>query len=529
MPTRVDFKTQRDFTGGLFLNRNGVQLDDNATSDCLNVDLDRRGGFYLRRGVAPYYNAAAAAAIHSILPFYQSNGTNAVLIGAGTAAYKWTGSAWASIFTGLTGPYRSVTFKDRLYVVSAGNQTQRWNGTTNTAITDPAVTPSWNDNLSAPTSPASTGKFPKAAVACAYQNVMFVGNITENATAYPNRVRWSHPGYPEDWVSYHYIDIEPDDGDQITGLVPLQDRLIVFKHNSIHAIYGTPPEDFSVVPIARDVGATSQEAIASTDQGIYLWDESTGLHLLQSDPQKGTRTTWVFEPLWPAIEDGSISAGNMRYAHVGVMNRRIWVSVPWQSGSTRDRTFVYDPFLGKRGAWTAYDLGVGPFLNYSPPNSGATPLAASTSSNYLLEVEKFGRVYDDFGAGATHITSYYMTRWHDGGEAIVRKRWKRPEFVVLNEQNSTITVLAYRDFDPTASYKSFTLGTVTDTSQDVWDTAVWDTAVWGREGGDTGLLVRGSPLGNARAVALKFEGPSTNTDWRVDALTMKWVSKRVRN
>jgi len=531
MPRRVDYETQKDFTGGLYLDADAFVLPPNATPDCLNVDIDGRGGFYLRRGVKQYKSVALGAAVHSILPYTLSTGTSQVVVGAGTGLYKWTGAAWSAIFSGagFVGPYRSATFKDRLYVCSGNNSVQRWDGTTNTAVPDSAGVGGYNDNIAAPTAVASTGHFPKAEVLATYQNVVFAANITEDTTAYPCRIRWSHPGYAEDWMSYHYIDIEPEDGDEITALVPMQDRLIVFKHNSIHAIYGNPPESFTVTPIARDVGATSQEAVAPTDLGVYFWHESTGLHQLVSDPQKGTRTTWVWEPLWPAIVDGSISAGNLDAVQVGWLNRRIWVGVPWESGTSRDRTFVFDPFIGKKGAWTAYDLAVGPFLNFTPPSGAATPIAASTSSNFLVTVDTFDQFYDDIGAGAVHIDSHYMTRWHDAGEAIIKKRWKRPEAVILGGQASTLVVSAYRDYDPTFAFKTFNVVTAADGTAPVWDTAVFDTAVWGREGGDIAELKRGSPLGNARSVALKFTGPSTNVNWRVDALTFKWVAKRVRN
>jgi hypothetical protein len=207
----------------------------------------------------------------------------------------------------------------------------------------------------------------------------------------------------------------------------------------------------------------------------------------------------------------------------------VWVSVPWESGSTRDRTFVFDPHVGKKGAWTAYDLAVGPFLNFTPPSGASTPIAASTATNFLLTVDVFDKFFDDLGGADLHIDSHYMTRWHDIGEPIVKKRWKRPEAVVLGGQDATLVVSAYRDYDPTFAYKTFLVSTESDGTQAVWDTAVWDGAVWGREGGDVAELKRGSPLGNARSVALKFTGPSTNVNWRVDALTFKWVAKRVRN
>lgn len=528
MPRRVDYKTQRDFTGGLNLGRALPQLDDTESPDVLNVDVDPRGGFGLRRGIQPYLTVLPDVG-HSILPFVRSTATAEALVGVGTALYRHTGGAWASIFTGgPTGPYRSVTFKDRIYIFSGNNAVRRWDGTTAVTTTDPAVA-GYNDDLAVPTAFASTGDVPKAKVAATYQGSVFVGNITEDSTAYPCRVRWSHPLFPEDWRSIDYIDIEPEDGDEITALVPLQDRLLVFKRRSIHSIYGAPPESLSVSQVSRELGAPAQEAVVGTDVGVMFWHEGSGAHLLAADILRGTKASWIGERIWPAIEDARISSGRMDEATVGWVNRRLWVSVPYEGSTTRNRTFVYDPFCGKDGAWTFYDTAVGPFCTLPSVGDGDIPLALSAATAWVERLENFDVFTDDYGSGDVHIDSHYVTRWWDQGEPAVKKRWKRPEFVILAGQDATIPVNVLRDYDPTFHFKTFNLNTAADESQGEWDVSEWDVDTWGRAGGERDEVDRGSPLGNARAVALKFNGPATNVPWRVDALTMKWISKRVRN
>jgi hypothetical protein len=524
MPKRVDFDTQVDFTGGLNLATNPSQLDKTETPDCLNVDLDPRGGFALRRGVDRYLSDLAGVA-HSLLPFITSGGTAKVLAGVGTALYHHDGASWTSIFTGgPAGPYRSTTFKDRIYVVSGNNSVRRWDGTTATTLSDPSPA-NWNDSIGSPTVPPSNGRFPKASVAAAYMGSVFVGNITEGSTAYPCRVRWSHPLFPEDWRALDYIDIEPEDGDEITALVPMGDRLIVFKRNSIHAIYGAPPESLTVTPISREVGAPSQEAVASSDIGVFFWHEQSGAQQLTPDGVE-----WIGDRLFAAIEDGRISDGRMDEAMVGWLNRRLWVSVPYEGSSTLNRTFVFDPFASKKGAWTQYDLEVGPFLNFVAPGQGGLPLAAAATTAQVVQLDVHGRSTDRVdGSTATHIDAHYVTRWWDNGQQVVRKRWKRPEVLLLGGQETQVTVDVYRDWDLSDSKKSFHLTTTLDGTEATWDVSDWDEVYWAGSGQERGELEKGSPLGNARAVALRFQGPATDQPWRVDALTMKWVSKRVRN
>lgn len=524
MPRRVDYRTQVDFTGGLNLSRNSAHLEETETPDCLNMDMDPRGGFTLRKGVDPYLTALPGVS-HSVLPYVTSTGIARVLVGVGTGLYGHDGTSWVPIWTGGPGgPYRSVTFKDRIYVVSGNSAVRRWDGTSSVTLTDPAVA-GWNDNIASPTPVASTGDFPKAKVVAAFNGSVFAANIVEGSTSFPCRVRWSHPLFPEDWFSYQYVDIEPEDGDEITALVPLGDRLIVFKRNSIHAIYGTPPESISVAPISRELGAPSQEAVAGSDLGVMFWHESSGAHMLNPDAE----LKWLGERLYAVIEDGRISAGRLGEACVGWLNRRLWVSVPFEGSTVRNHVFVYDPFASKKGAWTQYDLSVGPFLNFTPPGSVALPLAAHSTASQVLELEVFDKPTDDIGAGETHIAAHYVTRWWDNGAQVVKKRWKRPEVLLLGGQETEIVVDVFRDWDLSAVRKTFKLQTTLDGEEAVWDQSDWDEAAWADEGGDRGELERGSPLGNAKAVALRFTGPTTDSRWRVDALTMKWISRRVRN
>ena len=43
-------------------------------------------------------------------------------------------------------------------------------------------------------------------------------------------------------------------GDYITGIVPAGDRLVVFKSNSIYAMYGFDSDSFQLVNVTKTVG-----------------------------------------------------------------------------------------------------------------------------------------------------------------------------------------------------------------------------------------------------------------------------------
>lgn len=536
MARQISFQTQRDFTGGLNLARSRMQLADNESPDLLNVDVDARGGFRRRRGTRVYgdidsFPAAGGSSLHD---FAKSDGTHKLFVGTDSDLFAWSGTAWDASptinFSGSPGPFQTVTFKDRMYVYGRQHpQVRRWDGSTDTQLSEPAPS-SWNDDLDSPTIAPSNGKMPKATVAAAYQGSLFVANTVENGTSYPCRVRWSHPLFPEDWRAIDFIDIEPEDGDEITALVPMGDRLLVFKHRSVHAIYGSPPEGLATAPASREFGAPHAQAVVGTDVGAMFWDERIGPMLIEASG----KAEWIGERIFPAIEDNRIV--EMVDVYVGWIKRRLWVSVQFED-TDFNAVFVYDPFCGKNGAWTKYAHSLGAMLEWVTSSGGVPiPLACSKAVDAALELEVFDlwgdyltESTDSGDVNAATAESYYTTRWWDLGEHVVKKRWKRPECVLLGGQECTIVVEIFRDYDASEFDRTFSLITVADETAGVWDTSEWDEAVWGGRDDVRGVVKRGGPLGIARSVALKFNGPATTVPWQIDALTMKWLPKRVRS
>jgi hypothetical protein len=517
----IQSATFADFTGGLNLRGGAFQLAKNESPELLNVDVDPRGGFRLRDGVAPWGNATSAE-VKALLPFKTVAGAAQVIAQVGTDLYYSTGSTWTDLgAVTLAGTARMTVFKDRMYVVSGDAPVYRWDGGTLTAMSVPA----YNEALETPTVPPANGKFPRAKCAATHMGSVFVANIMESGVAYPNRVRWSHPNFPEDWRSLDFADIDTGhDGDEITALVPFGDRLLVFKKHSIHAIYGEPPEALQTFPVTYEVGAPSQEAVVATDMGVFFYSIPEGVFLYQ-----GKEPRWQFERLQPAtLPGGGISAATADQIQLGWGNRRLWLSVPWEGGLTRDRVFVMDPQLGKDGSWTAYDLALGPFLEWSPPGDATQFLAAHVGGSRVLVLDQAGQAHDDFGAGAVHIESMFRTSWMDLGEPAREKRWRAPHVVMRGGSTAVIDAEGYVDYDPSSIRRHFAISTSADGSRLVWGSGLWGQARWARGGDSQHVVKRGASLGNATAVALKFRGPQTDHSWGVDAITFPFIPRKQR-
>ena len=529
---RTQLYNLRDFTGGLNLQADTFRLRENESPDMMNVDVDRRGGFQVRRGVAPY-TTSTLIGDPSTLWVYNDEGTERIMAQVTNKVYTSTGSTWSEVGTNLAvsgGNVCPVVVNGYNYWVRGNNAVVRFDGSTATTMTA-----NFNDT----TTPTS-GNVPRAEHMAVHAGFMWVANTWESGTNYKNRIRWSWANVSnnsvENWRSDEYIDIdEGKDGDQITAIIPFGDQLVVFKRDSVYAVFGYSTDSFQVVNISNTHGAVSHEAALATPSGLYFFDHSVGLCRYN-----GKSVEWVFESIWPALRDASIPPGSVDDVHIGWVEKRLWVAVPWaeKPALTRGTTFVHDPNLGPKGAWTQYDLPCGPFAktHYSDLYLSAIE---GTSAVFKLDVQN--QYFDNLNDGEqTLINAYYRTKWIDLDQPAVKKRWRRAEAVLQVENGYELPVVTYRDYDASVNYKNFKFignGPTGSLASGVWDISDWDDATWAISD-RAGDVDRGANLGVARAVSLKVGGPvQTIPDengltapvfWGVDALVLKYVPRRVR-
>ena len=135
-----------------------------------------------------------------------------------------------------------------------------------------------------------------------FHNYLFVAGVTSA----PNRLYFSNLGVPITFTGSDYIDINANDGDEITGLNILNDELIIFKKNSVWAISGWSGASFGATTIAGQnttlkaagVGTPSHQSIVSTGRDLYYLSFNGGI------PHFRSFTQTVFAK---TVEEGVIS------------------------------------------------------------------------------------------------------------------------------------------------------------------------------------------------------------------------------
>jgi hypothetical protein len=145
-----------------------------------------------------------------------------------------------------------------------------------------------------------------------------------------------------------------------------------------------------------------------------------------------------------------------------------------------------------------------------------------------------GRSYDEFTAGVpTHIPAHYTTPWFDMNQPAVIKMFRAPHIVFRGAGDDVATISVYRDYDSGRPAKSFTEPVSVPSGAMVWGSSLWNanppinTTEWAGLGSEH-VVQRGVPLGRARAVQLRIDGPESNIDWGLDAISLVYNPRKVR-
>ena len=280
------YQEQADFTGGLNVRADQFNLGENESPDLLNVDVDPRGGVSRRNGVTAINTTALTGHIRSL--FAHSSASYNQILAAVTASanstlwYATTGnftqiasSAGNITMTGEIPP-RAVTFNDYTYIVNAAlfdtsYAAVKWSGTGNADRLTPDID-------------GTDGHFPCARYTTTWGQFVWVAYTLESGTYYKNRVRFSKVNDAENWTATDYIDIDVgEDGDFITAILPDGDRLLVFKQNSVYAIYGFGRDSFEVRNLTRTAGCRDGSQPVATTSGVFFWYAEDGVYLLTYD------------------------------------------------------------------------------------------------------------------------------------------------------------------------------------------------------------------------------------------------------
>lgn len=322
-------------------------------------------------------------------------------------------------------------------------------------------------------------EFPVARFALSKHARMWVANITIGSDDYPSRVLYSDVLKPEKWYSLNYLDFNPADGQEITAFVEYGESILVFKNNNISILTGKTEESFAITMLDEAVGTVSPKSVAVVGAQAMFFDRDHGVWAFD-----GAQFTDASENIRDYLLDGI----NYDYAWsaAGFIRRNVYyLSVPWGSAKTPNRTFVYDM---DGGLWYEWDFG----FNQAAPLDGDWFAAVDGLAGFA---KLFTGTTDD----GTAIDSYMTTGWNAPAGGGSQHRIRRLDASFADEGTAqSVKVEAFKDYEAAAFHS---------------ETVVPD---------DTALFQRIGGFGNKRWQQIKMKISSVSgSAWRLNRLSMR--------
>lgn len=529
-----------DFTGGLNFRADQFQLSSFESPDMLNVEIDPRGGVFSRGGMHRLNTTEITGTWEPHRLYNFQGSTPAIMLSNATKVLKSTGGNFTVLQWDNAGTPTDITssgdsgacmaqWGTRMFIATgstAGAGGFEWSvgDTYATRLTASGDSPNtWQNNPD-----PAVHKLPSAEHLIVHANKMFAAHTHEVATDYPNRLRWSIENVPDNWDQDDYIDIEGG-GTGITGLAVVGGQLVIFKPNAIYLLFGYATANFQVVELTTRVGVLSHDQVAQTEEGVYFYSHNNGLYYYN-----GSSLQFLFDNLKPALDLGYINPSVHEKLSVSYVGRRIWISAPFsRESSVTEPTvnFVFDPSI-RNGVFTQFSTADGFGLvggtDWTDSNDNDYRLMCHPTEGWVLKVDLYAEEQDDIDGTPASFSSYYKTRWFDGGTYMQKKMFRRPDFVIKEaSSNQAITVKVYHDFEEGAGNEA----KIFDIVQTVPATGlVWGTGLWGENwsrGAASSAVRAGRNLGLARSIQLEFIGPPSQS-WGVNSIGYKYQARRVK-
>ena len=423
--------------GGVNLEADPTTLARNELAAATNVTIGLNGELAKRKGFAAYSTNHHANMADGEFVFYynQLGSTSDFLIMVDSDGDVFSSStanfsaAAVHDFGAATGaddyPIGFAIYQNVAYLTSRRNANAvKFDGSTWTAITDYTMD-------------GGGSQFPRAKFLTVKHERVFAANINNNGTLERSRIRWSDVGDAETWESTNWIDVDPDDGTEITGIASFADGLVVFKENSIFFLSGVDSNTFTLFPVDSTVGTSSPGTITVTENAVFFLDRK-GVYEFD-----GAEVPRISDKINTDILD-TVSAAN-RYKNTAFFYRdKLYLCI--HDGTQLNYTWVYDTRLK---AWVRWDNGF-----YGATNKeGTMYVVGPVDSADDVKTGIFQWLSGETDGG-TNYTASFRTGWISAKEqdGWVGRRFRiRYIDFVAEEGAGTLSVNLFEDFRTSTS------------------------------------------------------------------------------
>lgn len=397
-----------DFSGGINAEGAPYLLAENQCRSALNVRTSPLGSVKKRNGFTTFNDSTLTSLLDSAHSLYGVNTSTKSLICVGKQAGAsndrivkiTTGGVASTLKSTLTQGKRwewvmgpTSGGQGPIYGVNGTDTPQQWDGAA-------ASTSDWT---------ASTGSVPNAKYLAYHATRIWAAGVT----ATPSRVFYSglsgSAPDPRNWDANNFVDIEPNDGQEITGLATCGAYLVVFKPHKTFVIYD--PVTGANRRISAEVGCTAPRTAVESDRGTFFLSEDHGVAV--TDGNKVERISDNIKPLLSTAASSPTTFANA----AAVWHEDSYHLAISLAGTRNDAILEYDV---DTKSWWRHDISSNQFALSDPLG---TPILYSVSPGTTARVHKayVSSVFADEGStytgGAFWIGPYYV--W---GAPHLRKR-----------------------------------------------------------------------------------------------------------
>lgn len=434
-----EFELVNNFQGGLNERDADFKLADNELQVLINMLPTKDGGLEKRAGTLKYNSTVIPSApeVHSLFRYYKSvTSFKEMLAVAGNSLYKGNDGTgvWTEIGTNAmstSDPCSFVTWQEKVYICN-GTVFKQYDGTT---LSDVSGTP------------------PDCKYIALHKDRLY---ISGNPAA-PNRLYYCDTGDPTAWgIGLNEIEIDTNDGDEITGILPLKSVLVIYKQNSIFIYAGDPALTSQLTRVVNGVGCISPKSLKAY-KGLHYLFHRTGFYAFN-----GAEAVEISDKVDPTVED--IPQTRVSDVVGGIYRGMYIAGYTIPSESTNSKVLV---FSTRFGWWAKFDgINIASICNWDKD----TDAGELYYGDFAGFVHQYDTGLDDNGVD---IPTSVKTKYLHGENPFLFRTYKS---ILTVLSSSNIAPIITLNGDRARHTTSVTVNSVESLS--LWGTARWGVDVW---------------------------------------------------
>lgn len=348
-------------------------MNDEDSPDNLNVVYDTVKAVMSRKGYTKLLTSPTPSWIGGMYSFYQSGGGRQLVYASSQNIYKYNNAGGSTQILPNVGAPANFTpdrqwsfdeYQDSVYGCNGIDAFIAYNGT-NYSIANAGINPQYI-------------KIHKNRVYCANKN---------SSTLY-----FSDASSPTSFPVNNFININTNDGQNITGVAEIVDNLIIFKDDSVWILTGEPLGSGNNTTIGNlqlrkatgTGGCSAFRSIALVGQTLFFMHH-TGIYALQN------YTTTLISPLLSATFKSGMNPNvvNLCWGLYSNQEKKYILGFPSPTSSTCDKALVYDFITKGFSMW-----------DHLPGNCAVSFKFSGTNETVCLGDANKGNIYQLFQGSA---------------------------------------------------------------------------------------------------------------------------------